>query len=123
MAGKRGGIRKGAGRKPGAVTKRTRAAADNAVREGGALPLDVMLEGMRFFHERGEEALAKLMALPADGASSDGLVAYNELVKFKGLAIEAAKAAAPYVHPRLAAVQVSGGLTLTHEQALAALDG
>ncbi len=35
---------------------------------------------------------------------------------------EMAKAAAPYVHPRLAAVAHSGGLTLTHEEALDALD-
>lgn len=34
---------------------------------------------------------------------------------------EAAKAAAPYVHPRLAAVEHSGDMTLNHEQALDAL--
>jgi hypothetical protein len=32
-----------------------------------------------------------------------------------------AKAAAPYVHPRLAAVEHSGEMTLTHEQFLAGL--
>lgn len=31
---------------------------------------------------------------------------------------EAAKAAAPYVHPRLAAVEHSGDLSVTHEDAL-----
>ena len=36
--------------------------------------------------------------------------------------MEAAKAAAPYVHPRLAAVELSGGLAMTHEEALAQLD-
>ncbi len=35
---------------------------------------------------------------------------------------EAAKAAAPYVHPKLAAVEHSGGLHMTHEDALAELD-
>lgn len=34
---------------------------------------------------------------------------------------EMAKAAAPYVHPRLAAVEHSGEMTLTHEQFLAGL--
>lgn len=32
--------------------------------------------------------------------------------------LEAAKAAAPFVHPRLAAVEVSGSLAMTHEQQL-----
>jgi len=34
---------------------------------------------------------------------------------------EAAKAAAPYVHPKLAAIEHSGGLTLSYEDALAQL--
>jgi len=36
--------------------------------------------------------------------------------------LEAAKAAAPFVHPRLAQVEHKGSLKLTHEQALAELD-
>ncbi|WP_152048263.1 hypothetical protein [Aureimonas psammosilenae] len=36
--------------------------------------------------------------------------------------IEAAKAAAPYVHAKLASVEVSGKLTISHEDALAALE-
>lgn len=36
--------------------------------------------------------------------------------------MEAAKAAAPFVHPKLAAVELSGGLSLNHEDALAELD-
>ena len=35
--------------------------------------------------------------------------------------LDAAKAAAPYVHPRLAAVEHSGQMTLTHEEFLAGL--
>jgi hypothetical protein len=35
---------------------------------------------------------------------------------------EAAKAAAPYVHPRLAAVEHSGDMTLHHEDALDELE-
>lgn len=34
----------------------------------------------------------------------------------------AAEKAAPYVHPRLAAVEHSGNMTFTHEDALAELD-
>lgn len=36
--------------------------------------------------------------------------------------LDAAKAAAPYVHPRLAAVEHSGEMTLSHEQFLASLE-
>ena len=36
--------------------------------------------------------------------------------------LDAAKAAAPYVHPRLAAVEHSGGVHMTHEQFLASLE-
>ncbi len=35
--------------------------------------------------------------------------------------LDAAKAAAPYVHPRLAAVEHSGEMHLTHEEFLAGL--
>lgn len=38
------------------------------------------------------------------------------------LRMDAAKAAAPYVHARLAAVEHSGGVALTHEDALNELD-
>lgn len=69
----RGGKRPGAGRKPSALTKKTRELAEKAV-EGGVTPLEYLLGIMR------DEALDR-----------------NERV-------DAAKAAAPYVHPRLNAV-------------------
>ncbi|MDB5607800.1 MAG: hypothetical protein JWP25_4700 [Bradyrhizobium sp.] len=36
--------------------------------------------------------------------------------------MDAAKAAAPYVHARLAAIEHSGGVSLSHEDALSELD-
>ena len=74
-----GGARKGAGRKPGSLTTKTRAIAEQAVAEG-ITPLEVMLRAMRAKFDAGE------------------LVAAASL----------AKDAAPYVHPRLAAVEQSG---------------
>jgi len=68
-----GGRRKGAGRKPGATTRRTKEIADKAIAEG-LTPLEYLLSLMR------DESL-----------SSDERK-------------DAAKAAAPYVHPRLNAV-------------------
>lgn len=75
----RGGKRTGAGRKAGAVTKKTRAIADAAMTDG-ITPLEVMLGAMR-------EAWAA-------GNKMD--------------AADIAKDAAPYMHPRLAAVELSG---------------
>jgi hypothetical protein len=74
-----GGRRPGAGRKKGSATRRTRktnALAQKAAREGPQ-PLQVMLDAMRDHFARGE----------LDAAA------------------EIAKAAAPYCHPKLAAVQ------------------
>jgi hypothetical protein len=76
---KHGGARPGAGRPTGSASKRTREIADRAIEEGIA-PLEVMLLVMR-------EA-----------------VAHNDL----DTALEAAKAAGPYIHPRLAAIEHTG---------------
>jgi hypothetical protein len=82
----RGGSRKGAGRPKGAATKRTREIADRAAAEG-ITPLEYMLEVMR---------------APSEHDDPKVQIA-REAMRF-----EAAKAAAPYMHPRLAAVEHSG---------------
>jgi len=73
----RGGSRPGAGRKPGAATKRTREIADKAA-ASGITPLEYML-----------------------GILNDG--AADPAQRF-----EAAKHAAPYVHPKLSSIAVGG---------------
>lgn len=83
----RGGARKGAGRKTGSATAKTREIANRAAEEG-VTPLEFMLEVMR--------------TSPPDGLEGQALV------QAMGLRFEAAKAAAPYMHPRLAAVEVTG---------------
>jgi hypothetical protein len=84
----RGGARKGAGRKAGSATKRTREIADKAAGEG-ITPLEYMLEVMR--------------TEPGDNLEP------RELAIAQTLRFEAAKAAAPYMHPRLAAIEHTGG--------------
>lgn len=74
-----GGPRKGAGRKRGALTRKTREIAEKAVATG-ITPLEVMMLAMR----------AHVKAKRLDQAAA------------------IAKDAAPYMHPRLAAVQHSG---------------
>jgi hypothetical protein len=84
--GQRGGARAGAGRKKGAATKRTREIADKAMAEG-VTPLEYMLKIMR--------------------ESSDHVDPKVQVAR-EAMRFEAAKAAAPYIHPRLAAVEHTG---------------
>lgn len=84
--GGRGGKRANAGRKAGSATKKTREIADKAMAEGIS-PLEFMLNVMR-----------------QDTAHEDAKVQAAR----EAMAFEAAKAAAPYMHPRLAAVEHSG---------------
>ena len=83
--GLHGGARKGAGRKKGAATKKTREIADKLTESGEGTPLEYMLEVMRSeaTHEDARVQIAR------------------EALKF-----EAAKSAAPYIHPRLSAVEI-----------------
>lgn len=74
-----GGKREGAGRKPGTANVKTREIANKALEEGIS-PLEVMLSAMRKAYD-----------------SAD----YKEAATY-------AKDAAPYVHPRLAAVEHAG---------------
>jgi hypothetical protein len=83
----RGGKREGAGRKPGSKTQKTAEIALKAA-EQGVTPLEYLLEVMR-------------KPIPDD--MSDELKA-----RMIGSRMDAAKAAAPYVHPRLQAIEHSG---------------
>jgi hypothetical protein len=83
----RGGKRPGAGRKAGSATVKNREIADRLMADGGVSPLEFMLAIMRreSMHEDPKIQIAQ-----------------------ETLAFEAAKAAAPYVHPKLASVEVTG---------------
>lgn len=85
----RGGRREGAGRKAGAVTTKTRKYADLAAQSDELTPLDFMLQALR---DEGNDFTTRM---------------------------DAAKAAAPYIHAKLAAVDanvsVNGTLTTVTE--------
>lgn len=76
--GNRGGARKGAGRKKGAATAKTREIADRIAADGDEQPLEYMIRVMR--------------DKTAEDARRDDM----------------AKQAAPYIHPKLAAVEHTG---------------
>ena len=82
-----GGTRKGAGRKTGSATKRTREIADKAMDEGIS-PLEYMLQVMR--------------AVPSEELPP------REWLAATMMRFEAAKSAAPYIHPRLQAIEHTG---------------
>jgi hypothetical protein len=89
-----GGKRPGAGRKKGSANVKTRAIADKAIEEG-ITPLEVMLAAMRASYQ------SALQAEEGDGRNA-------MLTKAAGIASDAA----PYIHPRLAAVAHSGDVKL-----------
>lgn len=82
----RGGRRPGAGRKPGSATQKTREIADRAAEEG-ITPLEYMLNIMRSDPPETEDPRLMLEAM--------------------AMRFEAAKAAAPYVHPKLSAIEMN----------------
>lgn len=85
-----GGKRKGAGRKAGSSTTKTREIADKALAEGIS-PLEVMLAAMRDVY-----AMASL-----ESEQESRIALLSSAANF-------AKDAAPYVHPKLSAIEHTG---------------
>jgi hypothetical protein len=102
---KRGGARKGAGRKAGSATQKTRAIADRAA-AAGITPLEVMLENMDFAHSKASVLLQGMLDSGAEVPES--FDQFKELLRFRAMAQECAKDAAPYIHPKLAAIEHTG---------------
>ena len=109
----RGGKRVGAGRKPGAATKRTREIANQAA-TAGKMTLEVMLDNMRHFAnmaERAETALAELSAdkiaeMPSEEQFKYLLAEVKKAAGLREMAQSCARDAASYVHPKLSATAV-----------------
>lgn len=91
-----GGKRDGAGRKPG-IPNKASAHREAVVAHSGATPLAAMLRKMRF-HLR----IADLEEEKGSEADSGKIIAALDKAE------EAAQRAAPYVHPRLAAIEHTG---------------
>jgi hypothetical protein len=110
----RGGKRRGAGRKPGHLNKRTVARQQLAASaaEEGISPLEVMLNRMRHYHSVAERELAK-------GENADPGIIDRALKA----ANESAKDAAPFVHARLSAIEHSGSPLDAITEMLKLIDG
>jgi hypothetical protein len=118
-----GGKRPGAGRKPGTLNKRTREIAEQAAATGDT-PADVMMSNMRYAMREANAAEIDLQTELDSADPSPDIVDMlrKRIIGLRGVAQEAAKDAAPYFHPRLAAIAYSGGTGMTLEQALKELD-
>lgn len=113
----RGGKREGSGRKPGAVTKRTREIAERALAEGKS-PLEVMLDNMRHFQQVALDAEAIVEGLTAEEVTGREMTPEEQFkhllaqVKraagFRQMAQECARDASSYMHPKLAAIEHTG---------------
>jgi hypothetical protein len=114
----RGGKREGAGRKKGSLTVRTQEVAARAVAEG-VTPLDIMLQNMRHFQQVAIDAEATLEGLTAEeitgrAATPDEqfkllLAKAKQAAGLRQMAHDCARDAAPYIHPKLSAIQHTGG--------------
>jgi hypothetical protein len=96
----RGGKRPRSGRPKGSPNKAT-AERQAAVSASGITPLAIMVENARWAYA---EAARLTERLVGSEPSLDTLDLLREIIRFRGLAVEWAHMAAPYVHPRLAAV-------------------
>lgn len=101
--------------------------------EKGLDPLAIMLDNMRHFQQVAVDAEATIEGLTAEEISGQAstpeeqfrllLAKAKQAAGLRQMAHECARDAAPYIHPRLSAVEHSGEMTLTHEQALEELEG
>jgi hypothetical protein len=128
----RGGSRPGAGRPRGAANVKTQEIVARA-HEGGLLPLEVMLDNMRFYHSEAVRVLNDLLdgkAMPDhepddtedEGDSTDPagepegedksaqiIEALRTVLTLRKMAGEQAAMAAPYLHPRQGYAGDDGG--------------
>jgi hypothetical protein len=110
MAGTHGGRRPGAGRKPGAATVLSRQKA-NQFAAAEVTVLDVLQRNMIFWLNRAEqlEAGQGIIKLPANSPFLED-EAFNvelQIIVARDRATQCAVALAPYVHPKLAAIEHS----------------
>lgn len=105
--GKRGGSYPGAGRPKGSIAKRTQELLQKA-QEGGIMPMDVLLNDMRYFHNLAEQLVKKIKNKEIDEETAEDL---KKAIGFKQIARECARDVSPYIHPKLASVEANVNVT------------
>jgi hypothetical protein len=107
----------GAGRKQGSLTTKTRKVAEKAA-ETGQTPLEVMLDNMRHFQKVALDAETVIEAMNEDQVKGLGenheqqfkalLAKVKQAAGLRQMAVECARDAAAYIHPKLTAVSHTG---------------
>jgi hypothetical protein len=97
------GTPKTGGRKKGTPNKAT-AERQAAVAASGKTPLSIMLENARLADGEAQRLTAVLFG-PDAPQGEEAVALMSEMWKFRDAAQRYAKEAAPYVHPKLAAIQ------------------
>ena len=95
----KGGARPGAGRKTGSLTKRTRQIAE-AVATQGITPLEVMMKVMHQLYEHASNIREEDLGEKESASEAR--------IKLLNMAATVGRHAAPYVHPRLSAIEHTG---------------
>lgn len=116
ISGNRGGLRLGAGAPIGVPRKITKDFRDDYLRSGRKSPIEFLLDVMN------EEPRERRMDTedPERCEKMDSYERYQWLHKDRR--INAAVQVAPYMHPKLASVEIGGHLGISHEDALSELE-
>jgi len=105
----RGGSRPNGGRKVGTLNGTTRQMAVSAFKTAGLLPIEVMAKNMTFWFHEAEKIGKELQKLIVDIEDPEDrrefIAMVNRFMDFRQRAQECAVDAAPYVHPRFAAIE------------------
>lgn len=102
-----GGYRANGGRKLGAATKKTREIANKVASDDGLTPLEVMVDNMRVAHTRAVRIEADALEVPPE-RKGEAYAMLADATEARKIAQDAAKDAAPYIHPRLATIEHTG---------------
>jgi len=109
----KGGARPGSGRKEGSLTKRTREIAEVAAAQG-ITPLEVMMSAMMALYKEAANCSREINKHDDHGDKADEhddghdtMITENR-IKLLNMAATIARHAAPYVHPRLSAIEHTG---------------
>lgn len=123
-----GGKQEGAGRPVGSIGEKSKMLREIAAKAlaAGITPAEVMLDNMRFFHQKADvlqvailDKVTRKGVLKGDEAM-ELLAEFKELGEFKMKAQSCAVDAAPYFHARLSAVTADVNVTHKVEEAEAA---
>lgn len=112
---KKGGASLRPGPEPGALRKRTQEIVERCINEG-VVPLEVMLDNMRFAHDAAKELYNKINDFISGTGDGEGLgdlkADFKMLLELRDRSQIYSRHAAPYIHPRLSAIEISGGVGL-----------